>query len=483
MLSVSVGVSLAAVISPLMSSFLTLTGSSFHDDQRAVEMLCLLLGVVLTVLRLGRGKPMPIFFGKPVLLLLTLFFTFGLISGMLAYSPRHALYEWSSFGLLLLLAWLIAGEVALHPESLLDWVLLLFGLGCALYVFKAALIYAWVLQSGSQPDPSDFIHGFGNYRFFNHIQTVSLPLLGLLVLRSRQGGTASSRQIVAWYGLLSLWWMLLFASGGRGTFFGLLGGILMVLFWRYRQALPWFFIMLRSGIAGLVTYVIFFLVIPVLMNLQSSRFLNGVLKRSIDNSGSSRSALWQRAGEMIIANPLLGAGPLHFAHYGQDINNGSHPHNWALQVAAEWGIPALFCISGVFFIGFKRLLRTAYVISLDDQKNQSVLTVWLAIGVAILVDGLVSGLIVMPSSQLWIVLYIGLAWGWTENILKSEGAKEFKISKSIRFCLSITLLLILFFLGNGIFPEIIDLTDRQNLQLELFPQIRLAPRIWSFGYF
>lgn len=111
---------LAAVIGPLMSSSLTLTGSGFHDDQRAVEMLCLLLGVVLTVLRLGRGKSMPILFGRPALLLLTLFFTFGLISGVLAYSPRHALYEWSSFGLLLLLAGLIANEVAKNPEQQLD---------------------------------------------------------------------------------------------------------------------------------------------------------------------------------------------------------------------------------------------------------------------------------------------------------------------------------------------------------------------------
>lgn len=473
----------AAVIGPLMSLSFTLTGSSYHDDQRALELLCLLVGTAGAVFCLAQGKPMRARFSQLALGLLCLFFTLGLLSSVQAYSVRHALYEWSSFGLLVLVGWRIADEVAQRPDETLDGVLLLCGLGCALYVFKAQLTYIWILQEGVQPNPAEFIIGFNNYRFFNHAQTISLPLLGLLVLRSGQKEAASVRQTMGWWVLLAFWWMLLFVSVGRGTFMGVLAGMAMVLFWRGRQALPWCRVMLWSALLGLVAYAVLYVAVPLLMGLQPFGFLGGVVERSLANPTSSRWDLWGRAGEMVMAHPWLGAGPLHFAHDGRSVGNGAHPHNWVMQIASEWGVPALLCISAVIVMGFRRLLRAGRAVAPNDQKNQAVLTVWLATGIAILVDGLVSGLLVMPTSQLWIVLYIGCAWGWVGAFSNAGQTSQFRCTKAAGIGLSLVLLCMLFFLGQGLGPEIFDLADYDLQQHERYPGIPLGPRIWGVGYF
>ncbi|MCX7255996.1 MAG: O-antigen ligase family protein [Polaromonas sp.] len=423
-------------------------------------------------------------FGKTAAWLLSVFFTLGFFSSITAYSTRYALYEWASFGLMFILVWLIANEMASNPVYFLDKVLLVIGIGCAVYVFRVALIYIWELQSGNPLQAPELIVGFDNRRFFNHVQTTSLPLLGLLTLRSVQRGSSARDLAHCWWGLLSLWWMLLFLSAGRGTLMGVLAGMVMVIFWRGRQAWSWCRVMLGSAMTGLLAYGVFFILVPVLMGLQSFDFLNGIVERSIEDPSGNRGGLWKRAIEIVATHPLLGVGPLHFAHYGRNVNNGAHPHSWILQIASEWGLPALLCLTVVIFISFRRLLNGGHAIEFADVKNQSVLTVWLATGVAILVDGLVSGLIVMPSSQLWVVVYMGCAWGWVSSFEgKNDGFKKphFSIKKSIFF-----IFLCLFMLVSaveGVWPEIIDLPGFEAREMELHPGMHLNARIWGSGYF
>jgi putative inorganic carbon (HCO3(-)) transporter len=481
--SISIFVSVLMVLGPL-ASFFTLTNAGYHDDQRALQLLCLLTGALLAIFKLWRGKPMLVTVGKPVAWLLSIFFALGLLSSMVAYSPRHAFYEWSSLGLLLVLAWLIANEVAGDPVYFLDKVLLVAGLGCAVYVFRVALVYIWELQSDHQPQALELIVGFNNIRFFNHVQTTSLPLLGLLTLRSMQQGQSAKNMIRCWWVLLSLWWMLLFVSAGRGALTGVLVGALMAIFWRGRHAWSWCRILLGSAMTGLAAYVVLFILVPIFMGLQSFWFLNEIAERSIGDLSGGRGGLWRRAIEMIVIHPLLGVGPLHFAHYGRDVNNGAHPHSWILQIASEWGIPALLCLSAVIFILFRKLLSSGSVIESTDIKNQTVLTVFLATGMGILVDGLVSGLIVMPSSQLWIVVYIGCAWGWVSAFeCKNNRFRKSDISIKMRSIFFVLCLFMLVFVVNGVWPEIMDLPGREARELELHPGMRLNARIWGAGYF
>ncbi len=76
----------------------------------------------------------------------------------------------------------------------------------------------------------------------------------------------------------------------------------------------------------------------------------------------------------------------------------------------EWGIHALLCLVMAIALGFKKLLTIRQYLKPEDVKNQVTLAAWLATSVAILVDGLVSGLPAMPTSWLWIAVYNGCAW-------------------------------------------------------------------------
>jgi hypothetical protein len=133
----------------------------------------------------------------------------------------------------------------------------------------------------------------------------------------------------------------------------------------------------------------------------------------------------------------------------------------------------------------KKLLAVRRYLAVSDVKNRLTLAAWLTIGVAILVDGLVSGLIVMPTSQLWIALYIGCAWGWTTSMGGSEILIRRQPSTIVRVCGALGMLALIFFLVNGLWPEILNLPlyEEQNLQKNLYTNPAFRPRIWLGGYF
>jgi O-antigen ligase len=477
-------IAIAAAFSALLP-FCLGSDVPFHDSQRIIEVFCAALSAVVVATCLLRnvgfkqvGSAFPIY-------LLSLFFLLGLGSSILAYSSRHAFFEWANFLLLFTMSYLVAGEIVVKGEALLDQMLRLCGLGCAFYILVEIIIYGIVLAVGSQPPNEALIYGFDNYRFFNHIQTITLPLLGLLVCRSDGG----KQKIMAWIAT-SIWWTLLFVATGRGTFIGLLAGACFAFVCLGKNALPWCRVMLVSALAGLGIYLLFYVLIPMAVGLQPFGFLFHIVERTAASPDSGRRLLWERAWEMTLAHPWLGAGPLHFAHYGRDVQilgfqSGAHPHNWVMQIVSEWGIPALLCLMTAIALALKKLLAVRQYLSPTDSKNHLTLAALLTTGVAILVDGLVSGLIVMPTSQLWIALYIGCAWGWAVSMTPVPVAATVSLSMPVRLCGAAVMLALLYCLGNGLWPEIrhLPLHEEQNLQKDIYVNPILHPRIWAGGYF
>ena len=96
---------------------------------------------------------------------------------------------------------------------------------------------------------------------------------------------------------------------------------------------------------------------------------------------------------MIQADPWAGAGPAHFAHYGRDLPFGAHPHNWVLQIGSEWGLPALVCLCAALLLSFRRLSRHG---NFASENKLALPAAWWVTGTAIVVDGLFSGIILMP---------------------------------------------------------------------------------------
>lgn len=468
----------AALIAPLLGLDM-LWGTGYHDTQRWIELVVFACVAVLFLVRLFKRRLL-LSWCKSVFAYGILIFGFlGLISAVFSDVPAQAFFEIGVFFFLFLIAWMIASEIAHGGSHLLGLVLLGVVVGCVLYIFKSLVAYSVALYFGSQPDPGNFIPGFDSYRFFNHGQTITLPLIGLFVCLFQRCRKNSRNWIYVGWFTLSMWWMLLFVSAGRGTLTGLAVALLGVGFLMRKHAWPWLRTMLFGAALGLIAYAVLYIVVPYFIGFESFGYMGRVLQRSVNNFASSRDVLWSCALQMIYEDPWLGAGPQHYAKTCASLGLAAHPHNWVLQVVAEWGFPAFFCLCVVIFFAIKNLCRQYYLISEGDSGDHAILACWIVTFGAILIDGLVSGLIVMPVSQLWLAVFIGLAWGWVANLSSDE--PRIQASDTLRICLAG----VTFFVAGLLIIGAVETraSAETAAKTDVFPFKMLRPRAWGHGFF
>ncbi|MDC8759615.1 O-antigen ligase family protein [Janthinobacterium fluminis] len=452
-----------------------------HDAQRLLELAFLLLfgaGQLAAALagRAGAWR------GGAVRGWLAAFFVLGAISAARAFSPGHAAYEVGSLLLLLLLACRVGGEILRDGARHLLWVLRLCAAGCAAYAGKVLLVWAFALLAGVAPAVEELAPGFSNYRFLNHAQTISLPLLALLIALERPGGKARA----LWIAVAGFWWALLIVFGARGSVLGLAAGALCAGLLRRGQAGAVCRALFLSALLGAAIYALLFVALPALRGLAPFGVFTLVAERTGgDNPTSGRGVLWRAALAMLEAQPWLGAGPLHFAHYAGSAHFSAHPHSWALQIAAEWGVPALLCLCAAIGLAMLRLLQTAARIASGDARNQAMLAAWIVGAVAILVDGLFSGLIVMPVSQLLLALYLGCALGWAGAMAPAGAARPRRASPAASLLAAALLAAALAALLYAPRTGIVQLIAAGQIDSGSVPPPGNTqhPRLWRDGYF
>ncbi|SFI08474.1 O-antigen ligase [Collimonas sp. OK307] len=459
-------------------SFSNFINTGSHDDQRLLQIILILISTAAIVLY---KIPLKIIQLSWLRLFVFLFFLLGIVSGIGALSLRFAFYEVASLFFLSVLSLYIANEVSKRGFRSINWILMICAVGCMLYAFRFLTVYIAVLVLGIQPDVMNLVPGFSNYRFLNHTQTIALPLLILYFLLEKKETKASLMHMI----FVGFWWSLLFMTGGRGTIVGLLAGAGIAYMVQPKYAITFCKGMLTTGMVGVVIYAILFMLVPFLVGLHPFGVFFQLAQRSIEDPTSGRLLLWQRALELIFSNPWVGVGPMHFAHYGADINNGAHPHNLILQIGAEWGVPALLCLCIAISIGMRNLFRAVYMISASDIRNQTIFSAWIVIGVAILVDSQFSGLVVMPFSQLLIVLYVGCAMGWSRSISDNEISQKVSPSWSRWLFQSFLILISVCGILYGALPKMDILFGlKTELTRESLSHPRaLHPRIWTDGNF
>lgn len=474
-------VAVALAASPLVF-FPLVAGASRYDNQRLLELLCAVVAGLVVVGRAVTGRLPLVVLHRHTAVLLGSFSLLGLLSSAYAYSLRHALLEWANLLLLLGVAWLIAGEIQRGGDAALDRLLRFCGLGCAVYLLVEIGVYAAVMRAGGQPATESFIFGFDNYRFFNHIQTVSLPLLGLLATRTLDG---AHRRF--WWAVTALWWTLLFLSAGRGTALGLAAGLTGAAFFSSSAGRRWCLSMALAAVYGLVVYLVFFAAIPVWGGLQPIGLFFAVVERSFESPASGRLLLWSRALDMVATHPWLGSGPLHFAHAARDLRAGADPHNWLLQVASEWGVPALVLLVAVLFRAIRTLAKALRPLLGDTIPAQPTATALLVAGIAVVVDGSVSSLIAVAASQLWTAVYLGMAWGWVASRRNAPHAASKQVALGTRLAVMACAMGLLVALVWGVWPELQNLSGLRAEALRLSPDAGASPvfwpRIWLHGYF
>lgn len=465
----------AALVAVLLNFFQT----GGHDQQRTIEVFFLCTLAVLLAVS-GRVRGLALLPSRAARGLLLAFFALGSVSALGSLVPRYAFFEVCSLLLLLALGLAIGAEIARDGAANLLRLLQVIGLVCLLYAFKIVVIYLSALSLGAQPFALDFSPGFDNYRFLNHAQTVTLPLLVLLF----QLTPPTSRARWLWFALAAFWWTIVWATGARGTFLGMAVGCAGVAAIRHRQAAGFLKAMAATAIAGALAYLLLFEVVPKLAGLGSFGLLSSVVDRSVADPASGRERLWARAAELIAAHPMLGAGPLHFAHYAADVRTGAHPHNWAFQILAEWGIPAFLCLCSAIALGARALVRVAAGLKRDDLRNQHIAAALLATGAAILADGLVSGLLVMPQSQLLIAVYIGCAMGWARSLAPHQPGGR----RAAHAATAVAVMLLLASAAGvaaAVWPELGERLGREPLTgaAAAVNHGTQWPRLWLDGYF
>jgi hypothetical protein len=270
-------------------------------------------------------------------------------------------------------------------------------------------------------------------RFYNQVQSWAVPALAalpLLFIRHRLA-------YVLCFITLGLQWYIILVTGARGSFVSIGAASLFALIFLPPVRARLFRWQLASLAFGLVIFaaVLFSFEAKTPAGItrpaeapqtssvaaepaersggarpageQSSFFQQSVGKSLTGSSG--RFWMWSETIKDTRDNPLLGIGPMNYVCTGS--KRIGHPHNFALQLSAEWGLPVALA---AFFIFSTLLWRIASSIRDgafgDDRTN--VIAGLLFTGVlAAALHSCLSGVMVMPASQVAGLLVCGMLLG------------------------------------------------------------------------
>lgn len=314
---------------------------------------------------------------------------------IVAGSVLHAAFPLAALQEVCLWAGLVGVALAMRETRLafgIEPVFKVAVLGSLAYFAVTGSIAAVALSQGTPLDARLLHIGFDNPRFFNHTQTLIVPLLAgwsLLAPTPRERGLAVLAMALhfAWIDL----------DLARATTLAIATGAVVV--WgaggkRLAQRI------LLGALLGAVINLLFFRLVPMALG---GRWNTSFASATELTSGHSRGYLLERAWQMALDHPLLGVGPMHFAAV---VNaKGAHPHNLPMQLMAELGLPAaiLICLAllAPVWLALARLRKS-------PALHDGVLAPLAVAALAGLVDACFSGNFVMPVSQMWLAIVYGL---------------------------------------------------------------------------
>lgn len=365
---------------------------SWHNEQRAVQIVLLVLTALAWYARfvLGqRGSSRPWSYPPIVLLFLGL----GLASSAAAGFRVAAFAEVGLAALLVGLALFTASVVANDYGRALRWAQWFSLLFAAAYVLGVATRYLAAVNLERAIDVDVLLLGYANPRFPSALHALLIPFIAML---------AANRSERAWlrvgaFVILALLWSINLALGTRAIWFAYalaLPATAAIIGLRPLKRIA--VVLGTSAALGVVFYFVLFHVAPTALAAGSS-----VSGPTSNTTLTSRDVIWSMGWDAIRSHPWLGIGPMQFAALGSPV--GAHPHNWVLQIAAEWGVPAVWVVGyGLANIGSR--------VRESINERPGVAVPMLAV-VAALTYGLVDGNLVMPISQSTFALAFGLLLG------------------------------------------------------------------------
>ena len=254
----------------------------------------------------------------------------------------------------------------------------------------------------------------------------------------------------------------------------------------------WLLWQIISIIGGWLLYKSLYLTIAPMHAMHVSDIItnNSYVVSSLSHTSLGRYELWKYAISLIAKFPLLGVGPLHFAFNSKafyDIssyNLAAHPHNSLLLIASEWGliVTLLVCIV-IVWAGIKWIKN---LLGKDELAQDGLISLTISLNAGIFYS-LISGVTVMPLSQVMLFLTMGWMLGICVESVKEHSAKTNWLPK-----ISFGLIILLMFLNLAIsiIPEIVGLPERELnwiVKTGKFKNIFIShktifkPRLWHQG--
>lgn len=442
-----------------------------YNEKRALQIgFLLIVGGILLISGTTRRRWLGVFHGLPTLAQwgFGIVLGVGILSSVLAPAPFYAFLEVGHFVLLFALAGIVASAIRRKPKRA-EWFLLgALGLSALLYAVYFAVRYGGSLALPTLEIGRETVSGFANTRFFNQYQTWTLPLLvGLVASLPRKWRTA---QAIAFF-LAALWWTLVFASNVRGTVLAVFIGAVGVWLLFRSRAHRWLVVQAGAVIAGGGLYFLLF-------------YLGGevapqVVERLGEVGQSRRTQHWMKCLNMAWTHPWLGVGPMHYAWPPNDFAVAAHPHSAFFQWLAEWGLPSTVIMGSLTVWGGWSWMRHERETAAEPENFQT--EVGIALIAAVLAGAshaMVSGLIVMPVSQILLAVVGGWAWGRYSFAGKDANLRSSRWSHVI---LCVVIVGSMFTVGASL-QDLTTVEERREAFLEAVDRNVLSPRYWTQGY-
>ncbi len=389
----------------------------------------------------------------------------GLVSSSLAESPRHAYSELSLFMALFALALLLALAFRHWGEQGLLVCAWLLVAGTLVYLTQFLAGVAGALIQARPLDPAEVAPGYSNIRFLNQWLTWAIPLLAVpLMVNSPSNRIFRALTFITLAGA----WFMLFGTRARGSMLGLTVAYATAWLLFHGPGRQTALLQIRALLAGLAAFIVLYKFLPYVLGIEQAFFPR--LETAMTTSG--RTELWNDAINLIASSPLLGIGPQHFAWYPNIL---AHPHNALLQIACEWGIPVAAISTGLAAWGAIR-----WSVRLAQTKTaHEIIVVRVALTASLAaaaVHSMLSGILVMPLSQLFLVLVVGAMVGLYGR-LDGNGAD---VVGSAYVPTRVGALATMALLLGSLAPDALNRLEDQ-WQYQERSVVTVGPRMWQHG--
>ena len=361
---------------------------SWHDSYRILQVFLIIISFIILLINKKH-----VLFERYNQKLVFLFFVIGYFSSALSQRKIFALLETSLFvGLYSIYICIVEILEKQDVKDVFDEIFLFVVPQVFVLCFYFFLNYIFSITVSHRIDFNEITPFFDNPRFMGQILTMLAPIFAsFLIIKNNKFLNT----------LFFLLWAVIVLNGTRGTWYSL---AFLTIFFCFFNKLG--VEIAKKQVIGLFWGVFFAFcmswLIPMVLNFD----LGGSPVERLNLSLSSREIIWLQSLCLIKENPFLGVGPMHFS--GLNSIAGAHPHQLFLQIASEWGIPALIILIILIIKSFIPVLKNLRV---EDEKISVEKVVYLGLVSSVtasLLQSMVDGVFVMPLTQTFLTIVMAL---------------------------------------------------------------------------